>query len=394
MAQTSPVPQGQAAAAPPRPSAPDGARGVPEVSVLVPIYNVEKYLEQCLASLSAQTFGDFEAICVNDGSTDASRAIVQRFLDADARFRVIDKPNSGYGASMNRGLDAARGRYVAILESDDFLEPGALELLHAEAERTGADVVKADFYLFWSRPSERRERFGIVDDREASRVLAPLDDLAVFFRKPSIWSALYRREFLERSGVRFLETPGASYQDCGFSFKVWASARSVAFLSEPVLNYRQDNEQSSVNSAGKAFCICDEYASMEEFARGRGGAEGAELLRILARMRLDSYLWNLDRLAPELRGPFAERAAGEFRRIRSEGLVDPELFEPAAAAELDALVADPAAYCRLRYAARPGALGTLARYLRMGGVPLVARIAWFRLFGRSVRRIDGRGAAA
>ena len=360
----------------------------------MPIYNVEKYLEQCLASLSAQTFGDFEAICVNDGSTDGSRAIIQRFLDADQRFRVIDKPNSGYGASMNRGLDAARGRYVAILESDDFFEPGALEALHATAERTGADVVKADFYLYWSAPEERRERFGIVDEREAGRTLAPLDDFAIFFRKPSIWSALYRRSFLEAGGIRFLETPGASYQDAGFNFKVWACAERASFLADPVLNYRQDNEASSVASPGKVFCVCDEYASMEEFVRSRGGSRERVLLGILQRMKLDSYLWNYDRLAPELRPAFAERAAAEFSSALAEGTVDLALFEPTARAELDALVADPAAFCAGRDAvAGAGTLAALRRYLRLGGLPLVARVAWFRLFGRSPRRTDWRGGA-
>lgn len=370
------------------------AAPAPEVSVLIPIYNVERYLERCLTSLVGQTYDDFEAICINDGSTDGSRSIIQRFLDADSRFRVIDKENSGYGASMNRGLDAARGRYVAILESDDFFEPDALAVLHEAAEMNQAEVVKANFYLYWSRPEERRELFRVVDEVEAGHVLRPLDDLAVFFRKPSIWSALYRRDFLVDDGIRFLETPGASYQDSGFNFKVWASARRVAFLAAPVLNYRQDNEGSSVNNPGKVFCVCDEYASMEEFVRARGSADERRLLAILQRMKLDSYLWNYDRLAPELRPAFVERAAEEFRAAFKRGEVDLALFEPAAEADLRAMVADPAAFCVERdAAASAGAAGALRRYLRMGGPALVSRVLWFRLFGRSVRRIDAQGAA-
>lgn len=370
------------------------AAPAPEVSVLIPIYNVERYLERCLTSLVGQTYDDFEAICINDGSTDGSRSIIQRFLDADSRFRVIDKENSGYGASMNRGLDAARGRYVAILESDDFFEPDALAVLHEAAEMNRADVVKANFNLYWSRPEERRELFRVVDEVEAGHVLRPLDDLAVFFRKPSIWSALYRRDFLVDDGIRFLETPGASYQDSGFNFKVWASARRVAFLAAPVLNYRQDNEGSSVNNPGKVFCVCDEYASMEEFVRARGSADERRLLAILQRMKLDSYLWNYDRLAPELRPAFVERAAEEFRAAFKRGEVDLALFEPAAEADLRAMVADPAAFCVERdAAASAGAAGALRRYLRMGGPALVSRVLWFRLFGRSARRIDAQGAA-
>lgn len=371
-----------------------GADEKPEVSVLIPIYNVERYLEQCLESLCGQTYGDFEAICINDGSTDGSRAIIQRFLDADPRFRVIDKENSGYGGSMNRGLDAASGRYVAILESDDLYEPDALAVLHEAAEKNSAEVVKANFNLYWSRPEERRELFRVVDTSEEGRTLRPLDDLAVFFRKPSIWSGLYRRDFLTANGIRFLETPGASYQDSGFNFKVWAAAERASFVGAPVLNYRQDNEGSSVNNPGKVYCVCDEYASMEEFVRERGGADERPLLAILQRMKLDSYLWNYDRLAPQLRPAFVARAAEEFGRALERGDVDLALFEPAAEADLRAIVADPAAFCAERdAAASAGTMGALRRYLRMGGPVLVARILWFKLFGRSARRIDARGAA-
>ena len=127
----------------------------PQITVLVPVYNVERYLRECLDSIRAQTFVDFEAICINDGSTDTSRDIIQEYLDTDARFRVIDKPNSGYGASMNMGLAAARGSYIAILESDDLYMPTALEVLHDAAVEHDAQVVKGEFNLYWSNPAKR-----------------------------------------------------------------------------------------------------------------------------------------------------------------------------------------------------------------------------------------------
>lgn len=369
-------------------------REIPMVSVLVPIYNVEGYLEQCLASIADQTLSDFEVICINDGSTDGSRAIIQRFLDADPRFRVVDKPNSGYGASMNRGLGAARGTYVAILESDDFFEPDALETLVSCAEQNASEVVKADFWLYWTLP-ERRELFGVVDDVQAGRTMRPLDDMAVFFRKPSIWSALYRHDFLETNDIRFLETPGASYQDAGFSFKVWASAQRVSFLAKPVVFYRQDNESSSVNSKAKAFCICDEYASMAAFLDGCPAACRHRLQGILERMKFDSYLWNIDRLEGGLRAEFAARASAEFAEDLAADKVDLGLFEPGAAADLRALVTDADRFVSTRdaYVGR-GVRGSLKHYLSLGGVPLVARVIWHKLFGRSVRRTNERGGTA
>ena len=107
----------------------------PMVSLLIPIYNVERYLEECLDSAVNQTLKDIEIICINDGSTDSSPDIIRRYMANDGRVRMIDKANSGYGSSMNMGLDAATGKYIGILESDDYLELDALEVMVAAAEK-------------------------------------------------------------------------------------------------------------------------------------------------------------------------------------------------------------------------------------------------------------------
>lgn len=292
----------------------------PAVSVLVPIYNVEKYLRECLDSLVGQTFSDFEAILINDGSTDGSRQIIGEYLDADERFRVIDKPNSGYGSSMNRGLDEARGTYVAILESDDFFEPYALERLHAAATATNADAVKANFWLYWSVPKERNIEFDVVLKHMEGKTVTPSDviDKIIFYAKPSIWSGLYRRDFLVANDIRFLETPGASYQDAGFNFKVWAMADRATYLPDHILHYRQDNEASSVNNPGKVFCVCDEYDEMDRYLRARPKKD-ALLRGVLTRMKFDSYMWNMCRLSPELRQEFLSRVREELAADRAAG---------------------------------------------------------------------------
>ncbi len=367
---------------------------VPKVSVLVPICNVERYLEECLDSLAAQSFTDFEVLCINDGSTDGSRAIIQSYMDADERFRVIDKPNSGYGASMNMGLANAIGEYIAILESDDFFEPNALELLVDAAERNQSDVVKADFYLYWSTPQERDELFRIVDEQEVGRTMRPIDDLAIFFRKPSVWSALYRSSFLRDNGIDFLETPGASYQDAGFNFKVWASAARATFIADPILHYRQDNEKSSVNSAAKVYCVCDEYASMASFVNDRLDGD-PRLMGILECMKFDSYMWNYDRLSGGLRGGFIVRASREFADDLDKGLVDFRLFDPWTAADLRLLASDPGRFCELHErAAGGGALGTVRRLLALGGPALVLKTVAHKLGHKSIRRLNARGGAA
>ena len=106
----------------------------PLVSIVVPVFNAGPYLDQALGSLTGQTYGNLEIICLNDGSTDDSLAIMERHGAEDARIRIIDKANEGYGATCNRGIDEARGDWIGILEPDDWLLPGAIEAMVSAAE--------------------------------------------------------------------------------------------------------------------------------------------------------------------------------------------------------------------------------------------------------------------
>lgn len=306
---------------------PDQAKGAPAISVLCPIYNVERYLDECLASLAAQTFTDFEVICINDGSTDGSRDIIEKYLQADGRFRVIDKPNSGYGASMNRGLDEARGDFVAILESDDYMIPSALAQLHRAITSLDVDVAKANFWMYWSTPTVRNELHEAFPAKKCGIVVDPAQDTDIFHAKPSIWSAIYRRSFLNEHGIRFLETPGASFQDLGFTFKVWASTSRITFLYEPLVHYRQDNENSSVNSMGKVDAVFNEYAEI-----GRWLDERPELREkfatVKAAMMYDSCIWNYERVADKHKLELLGLTRDAFLAEQKAGTIDLREFEP------------------------------------------------------------------
>lgn len=351
---------------------------MPDISILIPIYNVEKYLEECLDSVCAQTFTDFEAICINDGSTDGSREIIQKYLDKDSRFRVIDKSNSGYGASMNKGLSEAKGLYVAILESDDVFHTNALKDLHNAAINNNADVVKGEFNLYWSVPEEKHELFGVVKGLPLNQPVNPREHTEIFYRKPSIWSALYKRSFLSENNIDFLETPGASYQDAGFNFKVWATAHKVVFLDKVILDYRQDNEQSSVNSPSKVFCVCDEYEEIERYLVERPKLR-EQLEPIKERMKFDSYLWNYDRLNSELKDSFLEVAAKELKQDIDSGNLDWSLFEPWSEADLRAMIESPKAFQESRGEnLKPGKLNTFRRYYRLGGMPLIIKLLRYK----------------
>lgn len=361
----------------------DGA--APLVSLLMPIMNVERYLPESLASARAQTLADIEIICIDDGSTDGSLAIMRAAAAEDGRIRVVEKANSGYGDSMNRALDLARGTYIGILEPDDIMYPDALERLVAAAETTGAEVAKGNFELFWSSPHERTEFFEVASEKRCAAPSCPLDEPFIFYQKPSIWSAVYRRDFLERNAIRFLPTPGASFQDCSFSFKVFASADRVAYVHEPVLRYRQDNEGSSVNARDKVFCTCDEYAEIErwiahEFTAAHGKAAARDLARIAQVAKYDSYMWSYVRLAPGFRVAFLERMAAEFAGALERGTFSLEDLKPWKRANLSAIMRDPDGWARDNASyAGAGPVGRMLHYLKLGGPGLLVSFAMSRV---------------
>lgn len=314
----------------------------PKISVLVPCYNVEKYLNQCIDSILAQTFTDMEIICLNDGSTDRTPEILNDYAARDSRVIVVNKPNSGYGATMNVGLDKARGKYIAIVESDDYIEKNMMEALHDAAEKDGLDLVRC-LYI------ERNEVTGVdrvVNDSpklyELDKVFNPREQEQIFFIAPSIWAALYRSSFLKESGIRFLETPGASFQDTSFAFKVYAKAGKMKVLPEVLHNYRI-NSNSSVTSPGKIFFVCEEDAEIHRYAREHGVYD--QLKEIMGLRAYGSYKWNYNRLGPySLKRQFARRWSKDVKQMLADGEITRRFFSKSRIFRLKVLACCPWVY--------------------------------------------------
>lgn len=293
----------------------------PLVSLLIPIYNVEPYLDQALSSAVSQTLKDLEIICINDGSTDNSLNIIKSYAKKDPRIIIIDKPNSGYGDSMNQGLKKAQGKYIGILEPDDWLESNALATLYTLAKEHEADVARGNYYESTTssetdRPLDKKTT--LISNHDANLPLAPawFDNPShpklyekLFRLPPAIWSAIYRRDFLLENNISFLPTPGASYQDLGFNFKVLATAQRIVLTDEAFLHYRTDNANSSVHNPGKALCVVEEYAGIADFLEERNLLKSLAPLMSAAKFR--NYHWNLQRLDHSLAKDF-------YRTMRSE----------------------------------------------------------------------------
>ncbi len=288
-----------------------------KISVLVPIYNVEKYLQQCLESLVNQTLAEIEIICINDGSTDDSLDIIKDFAKKDERIVIIDKENSGYGDSMNQGLAKAKGKYIAIVESDDFIELDAMERLYGLAESYDAEVVRAN-YFFNKNGKDALNAY--VRPEDTGRVIDPKRNIWIFYEAPAIWSAIYRRDFLSKHKIKFLPTPGASYQDTGFNFKVWVSAHRAVFTNDAFLHYRLDNESSSVNNPGKVMNVVYEYAEIERYLRENDVFDDYAQVFIVA--KFGAYFWNMCRLKSDLLKDFVHKVKTEYDQYNNEGIID------------------------------------------------------------------------
>ncbi len=294
---------------------------MPKLSILVPIFNVEKYLDECLNSLAKQTLKDVEVICINDGSTDGSSNILQRYAKKYTNFTVINKKNSGYGDSMNQGLKKATGEYIGIVESDDFIEPNAFEELYKLAIKTSADIVKANYFYHSEAGDEIHE---VVKNQKLNTPLSISDNPSILLEEPSIWSAIYRRDFLNKNKIRFRTTPGASYQDTGFHFKSFCAAKRIVYTKKAYLHYRTDNANSSVKSLEKVNYIVGEYAEIEKYIGNLDLSK--EAIYTLQVAKFGAYHWNLQRLPKTLAVKFAKTIKAEFKTTRESDLLQKKYF--------------------------------------------------------------------
>lgn len=210
---------------------------VPTVSIVIPVYDVEAYLPECLESVRDQTFREWEAIIVVDGSPDDSEAIARRFAAEDARFSVIVTPNRGLGAARNVGLEHTSGEFVGFLDSDDVLVANALERLVIAARTYGSDIAagRAEDLLpdgsraiYWThRGSAYRDGIDVTDAQRSPELL---DDHVV-------WNKLYRRELIDRADLDF--PVGVHCEDLRFSARAVLAARSMSIVPEPVYLHRR-----------------------------------------------------------------------------------------------------------------------------------------------------------
>ncbi len=316
-----------------------------KISVVVPVYNVEKYLKECIDSIINQTLEDIEIICVNDGSTDSSLEILNDYAKKDSRIIVINKSNSGYGHTMNMGLNAATGEYVGIIESDDFADKNMFEDLYKLAKEYDADIVKGDWYNYWSKNKFARKN-NRISSAKALKLTNSKQDKSLLRINPSVWSAIYKKEFLNKYNIRFLETPGASYQDLAFSFKIFALAERVILTDKAYLYYRQDNMNSSVKSKTKVYCVCDEYEEIDRFLEQYPDLKFEFKVQEEIN-RYNGYVSSVLRIDDSVKPEFVKVFSDHFKEEYNTGLLGNEFFKKINKNEFMTLINNPEKYIKV-----------------------------------------------
>lgn len=322
---------------------------MPKVSIVIPTYNVENYLRECMESVINQTLSDIEIICINDGSTDGSLKILREYADRDERVILIDKKNEGYGVGMNTGMDIATGEYIGIVEPDDFVPLTMYEDLYNIAKENELDFVKADFYRFTR--DERTGKLNLVYNRLDSsgenynQVICPFEKPYVTKFIMNTWSGIYRRKFIEEHRIRHNTTPGAAFQDNGFFWQTFMYAKRCMFLDRPYYMNRRDNPNSSVKNKEKVYCMNIEYDFIRDIFMQKENEKLWDRFKYYFNYkRYFSYLFTLGRISKEFKRGYVERISREFKRARSQDELDFKVFTPNTRKKISLLIQKPTVY--------------------------------------------------
>lgn len=208
---------------------------MPKVSVIVPFYNVEQYIEKCLDTLVNQTLKEIEIILVNDGSKDESYKIAKQFQEKyPDKVKYYEKDNGGLGDARNFGINYATGEYIAFFDSDDYIETTAYEEMYNKAKEENADMVECDFW--WEYPNKKREDKGL----EYSNQKQMLQKARVLACNKLIKTEIYQKHPEARFSV------GLRYEDVEWFYKILPYIRKVAYVRKPFLHYIQ--RQGSISN--------------------------------------------------------------------------------------------------------------------------------------------------
>lgn len=288
-----------------------GPTNGPKVSVILPFYNVERYIGAAIQSLLAQDFTDFEAVLVDDGSTDASAQFALAEIGRDPRFQVISQSNRGLSVARNTGLDLARGTYIAFLDGDDSYAPGFLSEMTRMLDGSGANWVACAIRLDYpDQPGVPHSAIHGTPQIETGARCVDLADARTIARHlPSAWNKLYRRDFI--GSLRF--PPGALYEDHPFYWALACRATQMSYLPQLLYHHRRGRAGQITAQANPQ--IFQQFDRIEEVRTILAGADKHHKQAALSRLATRLVHERLEPVTdPELRRAFLVHARGYFSK--------------------------------------------------------------------------------
>ena len=234
---------------------------MPKVSVIIPVYNVEQYLRQCLDSVINQTLKDIEIICINDCSPDNSAQILSEYAKKDSRIKIITlKENGGLGNARNVGLKNVTSDYIMFLDSDDWLELDACECAYNQIAKNNNDIVFFNLYIYKenSKKKFKSNRLTPFLDIENKTSAKPIEINTPFFVGCECWYKIYNTKFLINNNFTFDK---GAFEDQSFNVKILTSANSISILNKPLYNYRiRKNSITATSLNWKDYILAKERA--------------------------------------------------------------------------------------------------------------------------------------
>lgn len=312
---------------------------MPKVTIIIPVLNVQPYICECLDSVVNQTLTDIEIFCVDAGSTDGTLEIEREYAKKDSRITILDDVKHSTGYAKNLGCRLASSKYVAIVESDDYIAADMMEKLYNAAEQYELDMVKGNYRSFLGEGESRLfvDKAISLNGEDYGKVLDPQSDNRYFGWDMYTWTGLYRKEFLERYHILHNESKGASFQDVGFWFQTFCYAKRVYLLRDYFYYYRRDNPNASVKNPNRTFIMCDEYRFVRDVI-SRDTPTWRRVRPAYYHELFRSYFVTYERLAEQLKPDFAERFFLEMKEGYEQGQIQRELFDSYELEYLDVLL--------------------------------------------------------
>ena len=223
---------------------------MPQISIIVPVYNAEKYLSQCLDSILNQTFKDFECICIDDGSTDTSLTILQKYANIDSRIKIINQENKGVSSARNIGIKNSLGQYLLFVDSDDWLTEDCLDKTFNKIKNTSADVVQFNYKFYYSK-EEKYESKTILESEKIKKEDTISSVLQKSYEGP-VWRRIYKKDVLLKNNLLFYEGRSSS-EDGVFSAILFLYTKNIVYVQDELYIYRKQISSSLTNNLNKLF---------------------------------------------------------------------------------------------------------------------------------------------